>query len=99
MTTPPESTGGVPYLPPPGDPTPTDIAQALRDPDLIAATEVPYLPPAAPPRPAVAAPPVFDAKCRQCSLIGVCQPEVLARRGSARAFLRRAIRHALDSEP
>src|SRR4029079_18894573 len=54
--------GGVPYLPPPGDPTPTDIAQALRDPDLIAATEVPYLPPAAPPRPAVAAPPAFDAK-------------------------------------
>src|SRR4051794_410783 len=62
MTTPAESAGGAPYLPPPGDPTQTDIAQALRDPGLLIGADAPYLPPAAPPRPAVASAPVFDAK-------------------------------------
>lgn len=62
VTTPPDTAGGVPLLPPLGEPSPSDIAQALRDPVLIKATEVPFLPPAAPPRPAIAAPPVFDAK-------------------------------------
>src|SRR4051794_24234091 len=61
MTTPAHSAGGAPYLPPPGDTTPTDIAQALRDPSLLVAADAPYLPPPAP-RPVVASAPAFDAK-------------------------------------
>ena len=62
MTTPPDPAGGVPLLPPTDEPSPSDIAQALRDPDRIESAQVPYLPPAVRPVPAPAAPPVFDAK-------------------------------------
>jgi hypothetical protein len=52
----------MPFLPPPGEPNNVDIAQALRDPKVVASTQAPYLPPAHRPAPTPSAPPVFDAK-------------------------------------
>ncbi len=36
--------------------------------------------------------PVLLPHCRNCSLAGLCQPSVITQRGSARTFLRRAVR-------
>lgn len=46
----------------PDGPTPSDVAQALRDPELIASTQVPVLPPVPRPVPVRVVEPVFDAK-------------------------------------
>jgi hypothetical protein len=69
VTSNPDPIEGAPFLPPPqpGSVSPDAIAMALRDPELISATqatagEAPYLPPSTPPQPHVSAPPVFDAK-------------------------------------
>jgi CRISPR-associated exonuclease Cas4 len=35
--------------------------------------------------------PVLTARCRSCSLIEICQPSALGKRGSARAFFRRSV--------
>jgi len=35
--------------------------------------------------------PVLTARCRSCSLIEICQPSAIGKRGSARAFFRRSL--------
>ena len=41
-------------------------------------------------------PPILLAHCRNCSLRELCQPAPVTKRGSARTYFQRAIRHHLD---
>ncbi len=42
-------------------------------------------------------PPVLLPHCRSCSLLNLCQPSLLVKRGSARTYFRRAVRSQLTS--
>lgn len=43
--------------------------------------------------------PLFQSKCRRCSLLEVCQPQAVEQRGSARTFLRRRIAASITQYP
>jgi CRISPR-associated exonuclease Cas4 len=46
---------------------------------------------------AITPPPVLLPHCRNCSLAGLCQPSAMTQRGSARTFLRRALRSNMQA--
>lgn len=43
-------------------------------------------------------PPVFEKKCRSCSLFNECMPSVIGKKRSARAYLEAAVAHEIQEE-